>query len=64
MLAAERHYQRVRSIPDELSQDHQQSRSGFADLKLYRVDRVNQAVPESHAKGVIFERRYGSDDCP
>ena len=54
MLEAGRHSDRLRGISDASSQDNQQVRSGFADEKLYRVDRTG--LPVSGPAGtVVFE---------
>ncbi len=54
MLEAGRHSDRMRGVSDASSQDHQQVRSGFADEKLYRVDRTNLPVPGPTGT-VVFE---------
>ena len=54
MLEAGRHSDRMRGVSDASSQDRQQVRSGFADEKLYRVDRTGLPVP-GQAGTVVFE---------
>ena len=54
MLEAGRHSDRMRGVSDASSQDNQQVRSGFADEKLYRVDRTD--LPVTGPTGtVVFE---------
>jgi len=54
MYEAGRHASSVQGLTDECSQDRQQARSGFADQKLYRVDRTREAVT-GPAGTVLFE---------
>ncbi len=54
MLEAGRHANKARGISDVRSLDNQQARSGFADEKLYRVDRTGAAVT-GPAGTVVFE---------
>ncbi len=54
MFEAGRHFDKVRGVSDAQSLDGQQVRSGFADEKLYRVDRTN--TPTGASSGtVVFE---------
>jgi hypothetical protein len=57
ILAAERHYQAACGISSKTSQDRQQARSGFDDLKLYRVNRIESELPLSVDRSVLFENR-------
>lgn len=58
ILAAERHYEKTRGISAQDSQDRQQVRSGFEDIKLYRMDRIEptRALPDANER-VTLERR-------
>jgi hypothetical protein len=64
ILVAGRHYQEAHGIDTEASQDRQQVRSGFEDVKLYRLDRL-EPVLEGLAEGSVhFEKRLAKNDSP
>jgi hypothetical protein len=57
ILVAGRHYQSALGIDTEASQDRQQVRSGFEDVKLYRLDRLGPALAGASQDTVLFEKR-------
>jgi hypothetical protein len=59
MIAADRHYQAAQGLSSELSQDRQQVRPGFEDIKLYRLDRLDELDAPPSDNPVLFERRAG-----